>query len=459
MPRPVTLWAFFFWAQSVAPPLPDLALDRFPPASRDSLRPVVERARQAPDDQEQIGRLAMALHAWEQWEAADMAYRRARHLARASFRWAYLDAVVLQRLGRADEALVALRNALGLRPDYLPARVRLAEALAATGKTDESERLYRDLLKEPAAEPVAEFELGRAAAAAGRHAEAVIHLERSVALFPELGAAHYALARSYRALGRTEAALRALDRHKQVGAGWPAIDDPILSELAGLRDDARTWLRRGSKLADAGDVAGAIAAHEEALRRDASLAGAHVGLISLYGRLQNWTKAEEHYRAAVALGAELEDAHYNYGVLLGLQGRWDESAEAYRSALAVNPLNPTARNNLGQILERRQKVEEAAAEYRRALEAAPAFRLARFNLGRMLIASGRLQEAIVELDKLREPRDAEAPRYLFALAVAHIRAGHRDAGMKWANEARTLALVHGQHDLAAAIERDLATLK
>ena len=77
----------------------------------------------------------------------------------------------------------------------------------------------------------------------------------------------------------------------------------------------------------------------------------------------------------------------------------------------------------------------------------------------MLIALGQNDEAIAELGKLTEPRDAEVPRYLFALATAHIRAGHRDEGIKWATEARRLALAYGQEDLAAAIARDLASLR
>ena len=65
-------------------------------------------------------------------------------------------------------------------------------------------------------------------------------------------------------------------------------------------------------------------------------------------------------------------------------------------------------------------------EYRQAVESQPTLRMARFNLGRMLIALGRPEEAIAELQTLTEPRDAEAPRYLFALSAAHVRAGHKD---------------------------------
>ena len=108
---------------------------------------------------------------------------------------------------------------------------------------------------------------------------------------------------------------------------------------------------------------------------------------------------------------------------------------------------------------RQRQLEPAADAYRQSVESEPAFRFARFNLGRMFIALGRNQDAIAELAKLTEPRDSEAPRYLFALATAHVRAGHRDEGIKWATAARDLALEHGQQDLAAAIDRDLAALK
>jgi tetratricopeptide (TPR) repeat protein len=184
-----------------------------------------------------------------------------------------------------------------------------------------------------------------------------------------------------------------------------------------------------------------------------------VNLISLYGRTGEWAKAEQQYRAVVALGFNLDEAHYDYGVLLGLQEKWALAADAYRQAIAVNPHHAEAHNNLGQILERERRFDEAAAVYRQAVESQPAFRLARFNLGRMLIALDRAGDAIVELEKLTQPRDAEAPRYLFALATAHIRAGHRDEGIKWATDARQLALEHGQRELAAAIDRELARLK
>lgn len=429
------------------------------PAARAALAPVLDALAKDPADPAKASTVARYLHAWEQWDAAHRAYQRARSLAPAGARLAYLQGVVLQRLARTEEAIGACRAAVTMDPAYLPARVRLAELLAASGDTGESRTRLEDLLRDPAAAPVAHLGLGRLLAAAGRPAEALPHLEQAVRLFPEFGAAHYALARAYRALGRADEARRAAEAHARFGTRWPAVEDPWLEEVTRLRGDATAALQRGRRFDEAGDLPSAIDAHEEALRIDPARGIAHVQLIALYGRTRQFEKAEAHYRAAVRVGHELDEAHYNHAVLLGLQARWPEADAAYRAALDVNPVHAQARNNLGQLLERDRRVEAAAAEYRRALEADPSFRLARLNLGRMLIALAQPAEAVAALRPLAATRDADSPREWFALAVAYLRAGQSAEGVRLASEARALAEQFGQADLAAAIARDLPKMQ
>ena len=120
----------------------------------------------------------------------------------------------------------------------------------------------------------------------------------------------------------------------------------------------------------------------------------------------------------------------------------------------------TRENNLGQSARAAAQVRPTPpTPIAGGADIEPAFRLARFNLARMLIALARPGEAATELEKIVEPRDAEAPRYLFALGVAHLRAGRKDEAVKWSLEAKALALQFGQNELAAAIDRDLAALK
>lgn len=458
MSLPVLLSVSVALLQPAAPPLPHLALDTYPPAARSAIATAFAAAAAKPSDAGLAGQLGRVLHAWEQWEAARDAYRRAQALAPDAYEWHYLEALVLQRLARPDLVIDALRQTIRLAPSYLPARLKLAEALLNAGRLDESGARFAELT-DPACAPAVHFGLGTIAARQGRQTEAVEHLERAIALFPEFGAAHYALARAYRVMGRRDDAEAEVARHAQFGARWPAIEDPLAAAVATLREDPGALVQRGVKQADAGDIEAAIASHEAALALNPSFAQAHANLISLYGRVRNWTKAEEHYRAVVKLAVNVADAHYDYGVLLGLQEQWENAAAAYRLALALNPQHAQARNNLGQILERQGRIEEAAAEYARAVDSQPTLRIARFNLGRMLIAQGQPDRAAAELARLTEPRDSEAPRYLFALATAHLRAGRRNEALKWATEAKALAEKFGDTALAAAIARDLARIR
>ena len=449
-------------AQSSAgklPPLPEVALETFPQYAKARFETALAAVRARPRDATAVGLLAMTLHAWEQWEGAHAAYLRAQVLAPDSAEWWYLDGLVQQRRGRPADAVRCFERAIALAPTLLAARARLVEARFDAGDFDASAQALMVLAAYPDAAPVVALGRGRLAARQGRHLEAVADFERAIDLFPQFGAAYYSLAQSLRALGRREDAAEALAKHRLYGAQWPAIADSLASRVTALRDDPRGFLTRGLRQAELGNLTDAISLHEEALARDPQLAQARANLITLYGRTGNFNKAEEHYVALLASGFNEDEAHYNYGVLLALQRRWADAAVAYERALAANPLHAQAHNNLGQLLEVQRKLPEALERYRAAVAADPQLRIARYNLGRMLLAGRRFDEAAAEFAKLREPLDAEAPRYLFGLAVAHVQSGRRQEGITVARQARELAMRFGQHELVAAIDRDLAMLK
>jgi Tfp pilus assembly protein PilF len=443
-------------ASGAAAQVPELALDAFPPISREPIGRALADARAHPEEAERAGRLAMLLHAWEQWEAAAQAYGHARRLEQRADWW-YLGGIVEARMGRHAEAAPLLARAVELAPT-LPARLKLADAYFESGAVEESERLYAALAQEPAAEPHARYGLGRVHAARGRHEEAVEALEAAVALYPEYGAAWYSLGLSLRKIGRLDDARTALARAKEHGARWPGLPDPVLEKVEALRDDASARLARGLALERTGDLAGATREHEAAVAADPSFGQAHVNLISLYGRQRDWTRAEAHYRAAVALGSGLAEAHYNYGVLLLLQDRVAEAEPVFEQAVAANPQHAAAWHNLGQIAERRGDLAAAATRYRRAVEEAPADDGMRFNLGRMLIALRQWRDAIAQFEVLAAREGAERPRYVYGLATALVLSGDLEKGRRIAADARALAEARGQRALVAAIDRDLAKL-
>ena len=92
----------------------------------------------------------MLLHAYQQNEAAAICFERARTLDSKEFKWIYYLGTVQAALGNHSEAVVTLREGLQRRPDYIPAQLRLAESLLATGRTDESGQTLRiDFAKAP----------------------------------------------------------------------------------------------------------------------------------------------------------------------------------------------------------------------------------------------------------------------------------------------------------------------
>jgi tetratricopeptide (TPR) repeat protein len=439
--------------QAGAPPL-----DTYAPAARAVIEPAARDAAARPADAGAAARLAMALHAWEQWDHAHAAYARAIAIAPDTFDWIYLDGLVLMRMARPIEAAQRFARARALDPASLAARVKQADALLDAGDTATARDACAELAADPRTEPFGRFGLGRLAAEARRHDEALRELDRALALVPDFGPAHYARARSLRALGRLDEAAQALARHTELGPRWPAVEDPAAARVAALRNDAATLLARARTLAAEGDVAGAIAAHEAVLVRDPSLTQAHANLVSLHGRAGNWAQAETHYRAALAGGIRA-DVHYDFGVVLMAQSRWAEADAAFREALAVDPHDAAAANNLGQVFERTRRLPEAADAYRRALASRPGLAVARFNLGRMLLALERPAEAVEILEPLAAARGADTPVHLFGLATAYVRIGRRADAIRVGREAVSLARSLGQDRLVETMTRDLARLE
>jgi tetratricopeptide (TPR) repeat protein len=437
--------------------LPALAIDSFPSVSREPISKALTDAGAHPTDAALVGRLGMVLHAWEQFDAATAAYARARALERR-FDWFYLGGLVESRLAHHSRAAELLGEAVALAPESVPARLALADAQFESGALDESGGLYRALCAVPAAEPHARWGLGRVLAAQGRHEEARREFESAVTLYPEFGAAWYALGLELRRKGTLDEARDALARAQQYGAQWPAVEDPVLAAIRGLREDAAARGKRAAALERRGDVAGAIGEYEAALSADSQYAPAHVNLIALYGGRKDWAKAAAHYKAALELGANLAEAHHNWGICLVAQGQLEPAADAFRKAVAVNPHHAAAWNSLGGIALMRGHLDEAEEHLRRAVQEGPSDVRARFDFARVLIARQRFPEAIEEFQRLVVDDHPDRARFLFGLATAYVLSGDVTTGRRHATEALALARERGQTDLAAAIERDLAKL-
>lgn len=445
-------------AQSL-PDLPQPVFGNFAPEIREQLRKAYAAAQENPRDAEAVGRLGMTLHTYEEYAGAAVCYERSRQLAPDEFRWVYYLGIVQAALGKHGEAAALFKEAARRRPDYLPTRLRLADSMLAAGQAPESRSLYESIVKKDAAVAQAHYGLGRIDAGAGELAAAVTDFRKAIELFPEYGAAHYALGLALRDLGRADKAQEHLALSQKHKLSRPPLEDPLLTAIAELNALGSEILKRGVVLESAGRVEESIAEHERALEVNPQLAQSHINLIQLYGRTGQFEKAEKHYRAAVAINPDLADSHYNYGVLLAGQERYAEAAQAFQRSLKINQFNAEAHHNYAAMIEREGRLDEAAEHYRKALENRPGHRLAHFHLGRILVHQGKLAEAIEHFRQTLTPEDEQTPRFLYALGATYVRAGEKQKGVQYLGEAMKRATALGQTQLAASIERDLRQLE
>ncbi len=445
------------------PEMPQLNITVFPPETRKQVQQAYDAAHEHPNDAGAVGKLGMLLDLYDQTRDAILCYQRAHELDPHSFRWPYYWGSILVEKKMNEEAVRVLTSALHLRPDYLPARLKLAEAIRESGNIEDTWKIYKAVLKDHPDSAEALYGLGGVYAARGDLANAMEFYSKACELFPTYGAAHYALAIVYRKLGQADKAQQHLEVNEHYKHVVPPVDDPLRDEMRALDLSAVALLDRGLALDQVGRTQDAIAETERAVQLDPKLVAAHTNLIILYGRIGKVEKAEEQYREVLALNPAQFDqfghAHYAYGVVMMEQRRYPEAEQALRRALQGNAFNAPVHNNLGYVLECEGKVSEAIAEYRKSLESDPNFRQARFNLGRILVNHEKYREGIEEISKTLTPVDENTPGYLYALGAAYGRSGDRTNALRYLHQAQQQAQARGQSKLLGDIEGDLQTLE
>jgi tetratricopeptide (TPR) repeat protein len=465
------------------PALPRLKMADFLPAIRRQVQQADAAAHANPRSADASGNLGMVLDAYRQYESAALCYERARQLDPRAFRWAYYLGADQLHQGAYDRAVATLRQALALSPDYLPARLKLAESLLASGDLDESAKIYEAILKGEgksldsrlrgndsdgdnpspygriAGTTEALYGMGRIEAARGDIAAAAETYRKACELFPAYGAAQYALALAYRKLGKPDMAQPHFGVYEANMTVTPPLEDPLLGAVQALNLGAEQHLRRSVELEQQGKLDEAIHEQDEALAIDPKSVQAHINLISLYGRTGQIEKAEQHFQEAVRLNPNRADGYYDEGVLLFGQAKYSEAEQAFRQALKINPYYAEAHNNLGFLLERQGRREDALAEYEACLKSQPNYRLAHYHIATILARQNKYDEAIEHLLKTLTPVDESTPGYLYTLAIAYGRKGDREAALKYMRRAREEAAARKQSQLLASIDRDLRSLE
>lgn len=351
--------------------------------------------------------------------------------------------------------------------EMLGVRERLDAGLGhhLSGRLDQAEEIYRELLEKDPRNADARHLLGMVAFQRGDCQGAAGHIREAIRMARWVPQFHNNLGLVLQGLGWNEEALASFQEAARLAPAYPeaqanlgkALEDlgryqeaiPPLREALLLRPDfPPAWLWLGCAAQATGDLPEAIRAFQQVLARQADhveanvnlssalkqqgrfqeaetccrraiasrpdLAEAHANLGAILLNLKKYEEAEAACREALRLRPQLPEPYCNLGAVLSKLERADEARECCEEAVRRKPDSPEALNNLGNVLRTQNHMEEARACFERALAASPDYFEAWLNLGAVLRELGLTEEAVTACRETlrRRPDSAEAQNNL-----------------------------------------------
>lgn len=429
------------------PPLPDL--QALSPGLRELLQNLDQEARRRPGSAEAIGKLGMAYHANLLFEPAARAYRIAARLAPSDYEWVYCQAFLQEEIGNDAEQVKLLQQTLRLKPEYVPAQIKLADWFFKLDRLDEAARYY-EMAARDGAVLQGNFGLGRIAARRKDWNKAIEYIAPLSQSYLYVVKPYDVLSEAYTALGQADKAAEA--RRSATLAKWkvvPPPEDPLNEQLIAVCYSSTRLLKHAGLLSRIGspdraiqiarravqvdptdpDVRNYIArtlltfyadkpeAVDEALTQMGECLRLRPGdLTPLWGFANDFFRtpkppaAVERLRALLLPHADLADAHFYLGQVADAQGKPAEAIAQYQAALKVNPNDAAVYNKLGQLSGQAGKVDAAIASFRKSVQLNPVDTGARLNLAIALMDRGNYPQAVKELGELLQvnPNDAAA---------------------------------------------------
>jgi protein O-GlcNAc transferase len=270
-----------------------------------------------------------------------------------------------------------------------------------TGRLEEAERLYRQVLQTDPQHADALHFLGVIAHQRGRHEAALELLSAAITQNGRVASFHNNLGNVLKALGRLDEAVASYRR-----------------ALTLKPESAEAHANLGSALYAQGRLEPAAAAYRQSLLLKPGSAETYNNLGNTLQAQGKLDEAVAAYARALELKPQYAEAHGNLGNVSKAQGRLEDAVASYRRALALKPDYAQAHNNLGIVLLEQESLDEAVAAFARALELKPDYVEAQTHLGHALKEQGRPGEAQAAYRRALalNPDDADA-RLGLALAA------------------------------------------
>lgn len=351
------------------------------------------------------------------WDEADQAYKRAADLssARSPRRLHYIT-FKLQRGDKAG-ARAALEALLKQAPDFITAKVRLAEIAVSENKPDEAQTWVRAALSAEPNHPEALLLASQLALAQHEPATAVTLTERLLRFYPRSTQALLEQARAYLALSEVSKAETTFSLILSIDPDHL----PALTALASiyLRQDDRAsaiallrpWLERKAPDDIPPELVDAYALLAEALRGH----GDYAETLKIYQRIERVTPGREHLSLM-------------RGIVLQQQNKPAEARVALEEALQRNPASALAIEQLVGLDVAEKRLADARSRLDSALAAHPEEADLHLLNARLCLAEKKRTEAEAAIRRANELQ-ANNPQGYLLLARIQLDAGEQPAAL------------------------------
>ncbi|ADE10852.1 tetratricopeptide repeat protein [Sideroxydans lithotrophicus] len=337
--------------------------------------------------QQQIDALVALFNQGRYQDVADSARAMTMQFPSHSFGWATLG-VVLQHLGRNEEALQPMQRAVELAPKDAQAHSNLGNTLSYLGRLDEAETSFRRALKINKDFAEAHLNLGATLHDLGRFGEAEVSYRCAIQLKPGLAEAHYNLGNTLKSQGKLEEAVASYRKALQIAPG-----------LVGASSNLGAALQAQGKLAEAETIL------RNVLQSNPDSLEAYSNLGSTLHDMGRLEEARSEYEKALRIKPDHAEILSNLGNTLMTMGLQEEAVRCFRDALEYKPDFLKARSNLLFSLNysSSSSPEDCLAEACRYGEIVSSKAAAKFNRWPVAISPKRLRVGLVSADLRNHP--------------------------------------------------------
>ncbi len=377
--------------------------------------------------------LSRLYHANGFFNEAIQCYAGLQQIEPREARWRHFQASILSGFGRLDEALPFEQQAVDLAPDYVAARLRLADILLKTNQTVAAANAYAEALRREPGNPYALLGLAKGQIVVGNWIQARENLRQVIKLHPDFIGGLSLLATVAEHLGdQAEAdSLRAVIGKRE----FSDLSDPWLDALMEDCFDAYRLSVAAAVANSSGDTAAAGRHLERAITLAPASGNYHRQLGSLLLQARDYTPARQHLENAVRLAPGDSDAWILLFTLFSGMGDASNAEHTLEAGLSACPQSPALHYAYGHLLSGIGKAGEAISELETAKRLRPNEANAYIDLAAVYLRQGRMEDAMAELKGALAVQPAH-PLALEVLARYAISGGDEPVARHWIQQLR-----------------------